>query len=457
MTTPLAAWLNIASDPASSPQELERLANEIILVSSPDYERPSSGVEFLQTIGFMGILGPLLDRSLTHERGLPDTIMLGDVVVALVENPNTPHHILLRYAGDYPEAFLNNPVLLLLLLEHPDLFRQMDERRLLQFLQHANVPADLMGTMHSYASPTVLETLSLHIANAGEADDYWRDHADTLLQQLPITGDVDSESLHEHLDLETLPNWMVERLRQHESASIRAMFQTFKHDDLPILPIHAEPIEQAQLADADLATRLHAAHGSDPAILVMLSDDESAQVRAIIAQNPQTLASQFNLLEMDDVQSVRHGLALNPNLTPDIMLKLAKDYTWGALKMRLALVRHPQLSADALAILALDQAAQVRAWVARHPNVSPETRNVALEQALTRAVYSSDLFLHVAAALHEATPPQHLHKIIYSPYWQARYALSLNPSATEHELHFLSNDGNRWVRAASRSRLEARG
>ncbi|HYF64406.1 MAG TPA: hypothetical protein VD886_16400, partial [Herpetosiphonaceae bacterium] len=262
-----ADLLRAALDPATPPAQLAAIAEQLFLTADPDYERPRSGSDFLRDIGRQGPLAVLLDRT-------PPAL-----AAALVANPNTPREHLLHFAADFPEEFLNNPVLMLLLLEHPDLFRQMEPLRLLAFLRNPGIPADLLGTIRASASEAVRDAIRLHAGQAGAGAGDWQAAARRELERLPTPGIDGQQPLIEHLALGTIPAWLLRRLGQAPDQHIRDAIHNAAAvlaGDLapaPAFELNARQFDPAAIAAAPVAERKLAAESRDPAVLRSLADD----------------------------------------------------------------------------------------------------------------------------------------------------------------------------------------
>ncbi|MBA3469886.1 MAG: hypothetical protein H0T53_09605 [Herpetosiphonaceae bacterium] len=452
MTNPLSradavSFVQAAQDPTTPPSQLAAIAEHIFLTADPDYERPTSGADFLRDAGRQGPLTALLDRQ-------PPSLL----TATLLSNPNTPQEHLLHFAADVPEAFLNNPILLLLLLEHPDLFRQMDPLRLLVFLASASIPKDLLGAIQTSATETILDTLRLHVSLRGEAADGWPAAAQHELERLPLPGIDGQQALIEHLGLGTIPAWLLDRLNHSTHAHIQAALHNaadvLAGDWPPALeftPNHS--VYDPTCIGASRAERRDAAQSSTPAVLRALADDDDPGVRARVAQNPHTPLDLLPALELADEQAVRIALARNPNTPLELLEKLACDYSFSAIRIRLAVIHHPNVTPAVVEKLASDESIQVRNALVRLPQLPPTARQNLLDRALTSALYSHDPFFHWLAMANPHTNPGHLQKGVRSPYWRARYALANNPAASSATLAILAQEGNVFVRAAARQQL----
>jgi hypothetical protein len=440
--------LEIARDPNASAGQLELIAEHLALAANSNHAPPSSGVEYRHTLERQGLLSVFLDRKPPSE-----------LTAALLLNPNTPQKYLLRFAADFPDEILNNPILPLLLLENPDLFRHMNPLRLLVFLRHATISHELLGAIQASAQETVADTIRLHVNRFGEVGNDWRELAQNELSNLPLPSVDRQIELIEHLHLETISPWLMERLQQTSEEHIKEVL----HNPLGVLSthmpmsfklqLHQDYVDPIVIKTASRNERRHAAESTNPTVLQILADDSDPGVRARVARNPNTPIELLPTFEQDDSQFVRAALAENP-MTPDELLeKLASDYSWSAVPIRLAVVRHPNTPPSVLHQLVSDDSTLLRQEVARLPGLSADARRRLQQRALTHAFYSNDLFLHCIAMSYVQTHPQQLVKGAHSPFWQARYALANNPSIPAAALNTLTHDGNVFVRAAAKQQL----
>lgn len=543
------------------------------------------------------------------------------VLAAVAANPNTPVDTLVRLAGIVPAQFCANPALFLLLLENPNLPGEIPAATMRGLLRYAGVPRMFLEWLVAYGLPDIAAAARLHVAYAGEADD-WAELATTVIWQLQIPdGD---ELLLELLALGAVPPWLIPLIaanaaRDIRSALVRSPIAThtalkwlrragasgdlasYAPPDpaldravleqlatggvyarrvvarnhctpLPaLLRLAADPspdVRQgvarnaatsvdilAQLAadpardvrwtvarnprispalltrlaaDPDRAVRqgvarnpesspelltvlasdshvrvrqaarrrlglpaeadshahmtrqmprapelsllpaqqaneLHpnvrAAFAAQPNIdaqlLARLAEDEHPQVRAAAARNSALPLALLEWLADDDVIFVHRGVAENPHTPEPILARFAADPTWSNMRVRLAVVRHPHVSASILERLAGDHAVEVRRAVLAHPLTPAAARTVMLERSLDMCARSSESFYHVLALANPLAPLAYVQARAGSPEWLERYAIARNPRAPHTTLAQLTEDGNRIVRAAARAALAA--
>ncbi|GAA5529945.1 hypothetical protein [Herpetosiphon gulosus] len=147
-----------------------------------------------------------------------------------------------------------------------------------------------------------------------------------------------------------------------------------------------------------------------------MAEDDDPKIRLLVAQNPATPRTVHQLLELDDSQHVRAALARNPNISPKLLLTLARDYTWSAVPIRLAAALNPAATPEILALLAQDQASLVRQTVGQNPQATAEILDHVRQRALIEALYALDPWLHMLALGHPATQIEHLIKGVNSPW-----------------------------------------
>ena len=96
-----------------------------------------------------------------------------------------------------------------------------------------------------------------------------------------------------------------------------------------------------------------------------------------------------------------------------------------------------------------------------HPQLSPELRQRVKRlrrEAMLLLFALSGVWKNFQRALALSfveTPPEFLREAQGSPRWITRVALARNPAAPRDVLEILARDGNRYVRAAARERLNS--
>lgn len=447
-TGPLAARLLLAQDPATPPGQLQDLG-----------------------------LG-------TNSRAIKQ---------AVAGNPNTPPALLLALAGRYWQAFLENPVLPLLLLEDPGLPHRLPLRVLRALVRREGVPPLILQTLARHPDREVREGARFHVdAEAGPATDEatnWQAILRRELEKLP----AQRATLPELLDLDVVPAWLLNTLASTNSAALRGALLTSskRPDAAPELRAvgsllrraygerHTEPYvskygsynqtwiegrgplteaEVRRLAAGSLAWQLRVAQQrSLPAeVLAQLARSPHLRVRRLVAGHPQLTPALALTLAGGPDAAIRQRLAANRR-TPEALLTSLARSPDADLRRRVA--RNPATSPAALATLATDADPAVRTAAARHRNTpatalaplatDPDTdvrqalaRNPQCPLALLEAL-STDVAKEVRQVVAKSTRlPQAVHAaLLVDPSSRVRHHAAYNPRTPYHLLHYSHEHG----------------
>ena len=440
-----AAMLSLARNPQTNPQQLIALAEWLKLQQGADSVQPSTSFAYLNSQAPQGPLAVILERKTSP------------LLEALIANPTIPPMLALEFAADLPAAFLSNPALPTWLQHDPELFKRMEPLRCLQLLRHHDIPSSILERIQTI-SPEIAQTGQLHIASNPRLDADWYADYQHSKQQVALPDATASTLLQELIGLNAINEPMLNWLRQSTAEQHQALFNraaatpqsVLEPQTLDFIPTYPS------LLEAPLAERIQVAHSNDIKGLAILAEDDDINIRLLVAQNPATPRTVHQLLELDDSQHVRAALARNPNISPKLLLMLARDYTWSAVPIRVAAALNPVATPEILELLAQDQASLVRQTVRQNPQATAEILDLARQRGLIEALYALDPWLHMLALGHPATPIEHLTKGVHSPWWQGRAALAENPSCPSDVLEQLANDGNCYVQRLAQTRLDAR-
>lgn len=196
---------------------------------------------------------------------------------AVTQNPNTSKESLYTLIADFPEAFLENPALPLLLLESPGFFSQMPWQTIKHLLARANLPAQIVEAFLSYDHPSIREMTAAH-------------------PQIPV----------ERLRL----------LSRSRDQSLRAGAARNRNTPPEILEALSS---QGFLIREKVAQNPSA----PPELLARLVQD--ATLRSMIAQNPSTPSTILEQLATDIEIRVRIGVAENRKTPISLLYTLAAD------------------------------------------------------------------------------------------------------------------------------------
>ena len=149
-------------------------------------------------------------------------------------NPATPYETLMKFASQYPEQLLDNPVFDLLFLEHPNLLddipesglRSMlrrevcpesflrwaaksdDEGSLLALAMNGETPQDVLKGLKEHSNEKVAKAVGLHVNLAGELSGDWEE----VFQEAVILEDQSDTMEARHVALVfcgCVPDWAV--------------------------------------------------------------------------------------------------------------------------------------------------------------------------------------------------------------------------------------------------------
>lgn len=439
------AMLSLARNPQTDQQQLMALAEWIKLQQGADTAQPSTSFAYLKSQAPQGPLAVILER-----RTSP-------LLEALIANPTIPPMLALEFAADVPAAFLANPALPMWLQHDPTLFKQMEPLRCLQLLKHHEIPYNILELIQTI-SPEIAQTVQLHTASKPKLDANWYADYQHYKQQVSLPAATASILLQELIGLNAINQPMLSWLCQLTAEQHQSLFNRATATSQPVVEpqtLNFTP-NYPRLLEAPLAERIQVAHSNDIKGLAILAEDDDRSIRLLVAQNPATPRTVHQLLELDDSQPVRAALARNPNISPKLLLMLARDYTWSAVPIRVAAALNPVATPEILELLAQDQASLVRQTVGQNPQATAEILDLARQRGLIEALYALDPWLHILALGHPTTPIEHLAKGAHSPWWLGRAALAENPSCPSNVLEQLTNDGNCYVQRLAQTQLRDR-
>ena len=340
-------------------------------------------------------------------------------------NPATPYETLMKFASQYPEQLLDNPVFDLLFLENPNLLNDIpesalrsmlrrevcpesflrwaskseDEEVLLAVAMNADTPQEELEALADHTNKTVSEAVGLHVNLAGELTESWED-----VFQKSVKMEEQSEKMEDRHALlygtGLMPEWLV--------------FQR-------VLPLKVRK-KVASNPDTPVELRLE--------LLQQLAKDEKWAVRREVARNPNTPGELLQQLAKDESSDVRGDVARNPN-TP----------------------------LEAYFYLRLDKNQSVRdSAIGSLSGLQPEQQSCLKELAtpflLQECTKGSPPSLpRLIAMLHPEYPVPALARHFRSSDWRERCAIAQNPSTPPNTLAILAREGNRVVRAAANENL----
>jgi hypothetical protein len=443
-----AALLKEARDPLTSPERLQQLA-------------------------------PLSYRPSPRSRRLAD---------ALGAHPNTPIDCLLSLMSLRPEALLRNPVLPLLPLERPDFPERLGNWTLTILLRFEDVPPFVLQEAKKSGNKKVRRAVRWHIAAVGEADPAgteWEEQAIKALRRLPETR---WERVWEIVEHQAAPIGLLECLglaavhppESYESEQFRkAQAKAHRAQTNPQPPtefrepasgwklVSGEDLYLARQAALDTRTSpdtLRSLAAALPRETKLLDYSYSLdKLKEELARNPATPTDALRQL----LPAAAATIAAHPNADAALLSEMAASAEKDSLGILSALLGNPNTPSEAAAIAAANLrdirdageqklGAYERRLLRWHPTLNPngptlpEETSEPFQQWLQSYRPRLDSFLWtVGRAYH----PHTLSRLARWYEWSRRLAAALNPSTPPNVLRYLSNDGNRFVRAAARARL----
>lgn len=411
----------------------------------------------------------------------------GDPAVrrAVAANPNTPTEALYRLCVRYPDAFLNNPVLELLILENPNLLVDMPayarssllacedapivflewaekwDEGLLAVLSNPNAPKPMLERLAEHADDRVRDAARLHVNAAGELEGEPHQAATEAMSKAML--ERDGELIKDLFAVDAVPAWALEVLCKDSDAELRALAAS--HPDAPQSVLERlaldeeEPVRQRavahQNASRDWVERYSQLEAMDsrlePGSVENLAG-VGAWARKLAARHPSAPLGLIVAFASDEDWRVREAVAQNLRLPADTLEQLSNDTDRD---VRAAAASHPEASVAQLERLAGDNDERVRQAVASHPS-TPRALIERLERAASNDPKLSALDLEAIAACgewgrqiaaaHPNVGAEALELLSNDEIWRVRQAAGHNPSATEAMLERLALDSDSDVR-----------
>lgn len=315
----------------------------------------------------------------------------------VVGNPNTPWSTLRLYAIIAPRAFLENPVVPLLLMEDPALPSKVNVL-VVRHLVQIDVPLAILFARQHDQDWQIHDELAQHVLEVGEAGPEWEaEYAEHLRDYTgPDYHKRDYTALRRILTRSlAVPPWLIAVLATHHNRIVREIVATspsmpadvrawlLTGDVTPLLERDAnDPIRHAivtfgrPVAPITTWPLRRLLNGSDVPefVLALAARHPKPLLRRKAASHPCAPPHLLQELARDPDELVRQVVAQHGATPPDVLAQLARD---APLALRCILARHPALPGDVLAQLATDSAPQVRRMVAQRADL-PASLRIAL-------------------------------------------------------------------------------
>ncbi|MUG98516.1 hypothetical protein F7734_41975 [Scytonema sp. UIC 10036] len=391
----------------------------------------------------------------------------------VASNPNTPVEDLLELGTEFPEEFLNNPVLPLVVLENPNFLADMPQEALLIMLKHdavpswflewvanldsdeheevllvllikPDVPQTALSKLSRSQNEVIAQAAKLHVNLAGEMDEGWEEAAKTALEMTQWNFSGQEMLLY---NVGIVPEFLASALPIFDDRNLTIA----QNPDTPphILQSLVENTESRDYVAAYIVENPNA----PAAALKILLGDENHRIRDSVAchpntplsilqayqqqlmtlKNPVTSAETLSELATSPWVEIRKGVAFHPNTPQAFLALLAQDENW---QVKTAVALNMNTPCRVLEQLAHDESESVRAAV----SYNPHTPEIALEKLYEP--YDS------VFAEHPNISTNFLEKLAIHPQWGIREGVAKNHNTPVSVLEKLAKDPHEGVRVA---------
>jgi hypothetical protein len=409
------------------------------------------------------------------------------VLEAVTSNPNTPPEVLLELGKRFTKKFIENPCLPLMLLENPNLFKQLPLKTINKILSNENAPDFLLKWASNQDNPDVLFALlkNTHIYGEILADvvnfyfsikgngirysEYKKNHnyndvllalvnhpetpAESLEKLANLSDDIGKGAkLHINLRGEITDEWdkIATEVIQDWSFS-----QDVDFDGLVLLVLEEVPkYLTAKLFGLDIANYLvsqantsadyleiifseysnnhHIIHhlaqhpNTPPQILEKLAEFEEVTIRAAVAENPNLGERSLLALLEDKSSDVRNAAIKNPSISMAVIdeLEWRKNH-----QQREAIAQNPSVPLSVLKFLVEDENCNVRTMLAKNPTIPVNLLSTLAEDESYR--------VRLSVAENINTPKTVLEKLGKDEFCFVRQGVAKNPKTPGNLLSVL--------------------
>lgn len=363
---------------------------------------------------------------------------------AVVENPNTPTKILFDLSAKFPEQFIANPLLDLLLLENWNFFVKIPKETLMAILPLERVPEYflkwasqqddetliLAAIYNSKISSANLKELIRHdskeVSEAASLHCKYSDKINLIQEEEKIEKAIersyrnrgyDSREIHSFQLLICLYDLIPENIQKKLPLDLKTRYGEFQY---PVCDFN-NPYNRKE----SILERQKNKYKNRLIHKYKHENWEDCLDRAFAAKNPDTPINILQELVKDNNKSIRCYAAKNPNLPYFLRRQLAEDKHKS---VRASVAKSPHTPASILELLAQPKYG-VRHEIAKNPNTPAY---IIRELAKNKHIKVSDRI-----AKNPATPPDVLLNIINlikDDYYHIRrritHNIALNPNAT---------------------------
>lgn len=300
--------------------------------------------------------------------------------------------------------------------------------------------ADVGRGLAGYRGGSLLEDVALKLANhPNPSTQYYLAHrqdlSDAVKTQLATSGAVNTvfKLLQTQNDL---PIQAMEFLAQHENPDVREALVA--HGDLPLeiakrLAVDPYLAVRQKLANEGLADRKN-----QPELVDILSQDEHASVRTILAQHSDLSPEVVRRLALDGDLRVQTAIASNQTLPPDLVEKYALSPD---LLIRQEVARRQPLTPAAIDHLAAHKDVQLDRFLVDRTDI-----NLHPQQIESYFISNPDAVVRSSLAKRSDLSPQHIEKLANDLSGAVRGEIARRKDLSPELIETLSHDAHRNIR-----------
>jgi hypothetical protein len=404
------------------------------------------------------------------------------IVRAVMRNPNTPAQILSAHMTTHIDAFCENPVAPLLLLELPGLLEGRHDIAVKRLLRRAALPAAFALYLAGHKNKNIAESARYHVGATGEVDisgDGWQDElVHVIAQKMPKK----SETLHRLHAFGFVPEWLATPLKLPPSE----IFSPLKNPYIPSKMQYTWQQYQDKIAEPYVFD-----YPLTPEEKLIVDEGDWYKISAYVAQNCRPSLSYYlidkclkepinhhyqtafmtiyyhicinkstpidlleSLVNLDQQTLLPHNpntLLHNPNTPIAIIHKILIDYLEGKPAVNKVyggiFLFRPDLDRDILVRFAAKN--EQPSLLLTRDDIDEDTRK---QIFVTMEADGQTVPTRFIALLHHANTNS-LRKRSRSHEWMDRLGVALNPHSEKKILTTLRDDGNRYVRTVARARV----
>jgi hypothetical protein len=285
------------------------------------------------------------------------------------------------------------------------------------------------------------------------------DHIDLLIR---LSADPDHDVRQSVARNVATPSHVVHQLLADDSALVRrvALERLDLDGDAVSRLLHDDDADVRAAALGHPSCPGHLAHqqraldGGDrlPSSVLRVAAEATMLSRLAVARHPHVTAKLLTALSKDDYWQVREAVAGNLQASVAVLTRLSND---SDRDVRRAVAAHPLTPRSVIGRLIVDGSDMVRKQAMMHPNLDDDGRQVMLSALARRSSRSSSEATRTAAASSPFLPLADLRqrRQWQSLDWWVRYGVAVNQRTPHATLEHLADDGHVAVRAAARAQL----